>query len=262
MNEHVNRRIAVVTGAAQGIGKSIAQTLAEDGYEVISTSRNFKNIQLTEASSGSIHELKLNPAFPDDFKRLAVLIEARFGRLNLLVNNVGGVEKYGTWEELDIDDWNLAFQRNVVFTVSAIKSLENLLFKTDCSSILNVGSLTSKEPGLYNPHYSASKAALSNLTKHLANRFASRGVRVNEVLAGPVFTHSWENLLDSNEVMAPEVRSLRMQELVTAAEKAIPLGRLGKGEDIANIVKFLSGPDATWITGTSVVVDGGKSKSY
>ena len=234
MSENVHPRVAVVTGAAQGLGKSIAQTLAGDGYEVISTSRNFENTQLSESSSGPIHELKLNPAFPDDFKRLSNSIETRFGRLNLLVNNVGGIEKYGKWEELDLDDWNLAFQRNVVFTVSAIKSLEDLLFKTEGSSILNIGSLTSKEPGVYNPHYSSSKAALSNLTKHLANRFADRGVRVNEVLAGPVFTQSWENLLDSNEDMLPEVRSLRMQEIVTAA----------------------------WITGTSVVVDGGKSKSH
>lgn len=262
MSESVDCRIAVVTGAAKGIGKSIAQTLAEDGYTVIATSRNFEHAHLGEVSSRRIHELKLDPAFPDSFKKLADFIEARYGRLNLLVNNVGGIEKYGTWEELDLNDWNLAFQRNVVFTVSAVKGLEELLFKTDCSSILNIGSLTSKEPGQYNPHYSSSKAALSNLTKYLATRFADKGVRVNEVLAGPIFTHSWENMLNSNEELPPNIRSLRMQELVEEAEKAIPLGRVGKGEDIANIVKFLSGPEATWITGTSVVIDGGKSKSY
>jgi 3-oxoacyl-[acyl-carrier protein] reductase len=151
---------------------------------------------------------------------------------------------------------------NVVSTVTAILACKTLLLETEGSSIINIGSSTASEPGEFNPHYAAAKAALSNLSKSLANYFGTKGVRVNEIRVGPVVTHSWDVLIEQTMDTVRKTKEVNFQEISLKIVKSIPIGRLGEPADVAKIVKFLASMDSSWITGSIIDLDGGKSRGY
>jgi NAD(P)-dependent dehydrogenase (short-subunit alcohol dehydrogenase family) len=181
-----------------------------------------------------------------------------YGGLDILVNNVGGAGKFGGFPDLSDADWRSAFDLNVLSVVHFVRAAEPYLRKAANGRIINISSIAGAQPGAFNPHYTVTKAATINLSKHLANYFVKAGVLVNVVCPGPVHSDSWD---DNVRRLASE-RGIALEEAWQQVEREesskIPLGRVGEGEDVAGLVAFLASDKASWITGSCFHVNGGK----
>jgi 3-oxoacyl-[acyl-carrier protein] reductase len=236
-------KVAIVTGASRGIGLSIAQRLVDEGAQVCITAR--KEAALAEAAdvlgdgraiyvAGSADD----PAHQDE--AIAATLE-RFGRLDLLVNNTGINPVYGRAIEVDLAAVEKIFRVNVVSALSWAQKAYAASLAEHGGAIVNVASIAGLKPAPNIGMYGASKSALIHLTEELAVELGP-SVRVNAVAPAVVKTKFANALYEGREA---EV----------AAE--YPLKRLGEPEDIAAVVAFLLSQDAAWVTGQTIVVDGG-----
>ena len=237
---------AIVTGASRGIGLAIARRLVDDGARVIITARNQADLE------DAADTFPANSVFPiagkaDDPEHRAdvyrTVIE-QFGHLNILVNNAGINPSYGALADLDLDAARKILEVNVLGTLAWVQAAlrhQTLGFVDRGGSIINVSSVTGETPSPGIGMYGVSKAAVSHLTRSLAVELAP-AIRVNAVAPAVVKTRFAAALYESNEQ-------------VVAAE--YPLGRLGVPEDVAHAVAFLASPEASWITGQVIRLDGG-----
>ena len=180
--------------------------------------------------------------------------------LNVIVNNAGGVEKFAGFFELETEDWLQAFQLNTMSIVHISRAAHSYLKESKSGRIININSATALQPGVYNPHYSASKASAINLTKHLANIMARDNILVNSIVAGTFESDSWDRnirRLAADENISSEIALKKELELAT---NSIPLGRIGSPEDITPLVLLLASEKFSWATGACFTVDGGKTR--
>ena len=260
MNLQLTGRVALVTGGSKGIGRAIVQALAEAGAQVAATARGTAALQQTALELPGLEILTLAADATDQEavnSAVARVIEV-YGKLDILVNNVGGAVKFGGFADLTDRDWQRAFDLNVLSIVHFVRAAEPHLRQSKNGRIITISSISGVQPGTFNPHYTATKAATINLSKSLANHFVKDHVLVNTVCPGPVHSESWED----------NVRRLALERRIPAEEAwqqvereeslKIPLGRVGDGEDIAGLVAFLASDKASWITGSCFHVNGGK----
>lgn len=228
-----SERTALVTGGARGIGRSIAEHLAQSGWKVVATyNTGFDEAKELRRTHGvEIRQLDLTDRSRSlDFARQ---IRDEFS-LDALVNNAGILEKE-SFEDFTFDAWDRTLEVNV--TAPLILAQEIGLHMSAGGSIVNIASTDACIGSFRSIAYSASKAALLSVTRSLANVFGSRGVRANAVTPG------W---VDNG-----------MTEESYEASSLTPLGRNGSPDDIAKVVAFLLSADASFITGASIVADGG-----
>ena len=166
----------------------------------------------------------------------------------------------GFWG-LDDADWLESYNLNVMGAVRFTRLAVPLLRESKTPRIINVTSISALQPGTYNPHYAAAKAALLNLSKYLSNILVEDGILVNSVCPGPVYSDSW----DRNVERLAEERGISVDDSRAAIDREeaakIPLKRIGEGRDVAGLVVFLASDEASWITGSCFHVDGGKYRS-
>jgi NAD(P)-dependent dehydrogenase (short-subunit alcohol dehydrogenase family) len=249
MELQLKDKVALVTGASRGIGLAVASLLVDEGMRVLAISRSGPPPDL-----GAVH-FQLDMQGTDSGKVAVAACMERFGQLDVLVNNVGS-GRIGTgfasetdehWEEF----WNLNFMSAVRTCRSALPHLTE-----PGGVIVNVSSVNGAMPesGIYS--YSATKAAMNNMTVGLAREVAARGIRVVGVAPGPVSTPLW---LGSYGVaaQASALGGGEPADIVAAAERAIPLGRFSTADEIAAAIAFLASPRAGSITGTTLRIDGG-----
>jgi len=238
--------IAIVTGAGRGIGEAIARRLAHGGARVACVSR-------TEANAAKTAEA-INASAPDaarpyavdvaDRKSVAALCEqilADFGRVDILVNNAG-LTRDGLAMRMSEEDWDLVLDTNLKGAFNFIQGVMRPMIKQRSGRIINISSVAGLSGNAGQANYSASKAGLIGLTKTLAKELASRGITVNAVAPGFIST-DMTNILPDN--------------IKTAVLTQIPLGKFGEPDDIAAAVAFLASPEAKYITGQTLTVDGG-----
>jgi NAD(P)-dependent dehydrogenase (short-subunit alcohol dehydrogenase family) len=242
-------RVALVTGVSRGIGLAVADELLAEGVGVFGTSRS-----QPPAREGLEH-LMVDMADPAAAERAVSACLDRFGRLDVLVNNVGS-GRIGTGFDSESDEqwatyWGLNFMSAVRMSREALPHLVD-----SGGVIVNISSINGDMPesGIYS--YSATKAALNNLTVGLAREYAGRGVRVVGIAPGPVRTPLW---LGEHGVaaQASALGAGEPEDIIAAAERAIPLGRFSTPEEIAAAVAFLASPRAGSVTGTTLRIDGG-----
>ncbi|MEU6351405.1 SDR family NAD(P)-dependent oxidoreductase [Streptomyces sp. NPDC047072] len=236
---------ALVTGAARGIGAAAARRLAEEGASVLLTDRDGEVVEETAAGLRE-QGLSVRASACDVGDRAAVeaavahAVEA-FGGLDVLVNCAARCTRMTPLFEDEPDD---AWEQDLDITLSGPYRCSRAalphLVASGRGAIVTIGSVNGLQD-FGNHAYSAAKAGLGSLTRTLAGHAAARGVRVNMVVPGTVRTSAWEG---------------RDTE-ISRIEKLYPLGRVGEPEDIAAAVAFLASRDAAWITGTTLVVDGG-----
>lgn len=242
-------QVALVTGGSRGIGKAVVQALAKEGAKVAFVYRGSTEAASAleaevAAAGGTAKAHQGDVAEPDTAKRIVDAVLADWGRIDILVNNAG-VIRDGLFVRMDPNNWAEVINTNLNGTFSFCKAVsDQMVFKQRFGRIVNVSSVAADYVNAGQTNYSASKGAVNSFTRSLAVELGGRNVTVNAVAPGFIETD-----------MSEAVR----QKAGDILKKMVPLKRLGKPEDIANVVVFLCSPLAGYITGQVITVDGGLS---
>ncbi len=266
MELELKNKVALVTGASQGIGLATALTLKSEGARVVAVSRG-TSPELSAALDDTLVHVSADLATPEGPGLAVAAAVEQFGRLDVLVNNAGGPPPGVTmprfsFDQLDDDDWTAMLDFNVLSTVRAVRAaLPHLLERG--GSIVNVSSTHAHVPSGINVDYGVAKAGINNLTQALSEEFGPRGVRVNTVSPGPVRTPWWTKEGGAADVLAQATGSDRDTVLDTSAAEMMNLttGRLIDPQEVADVIVLLASPRSASTTGSDVVVDAGLRKA-
>jgi NAD(P)-dependent dehydrogenase (short-subunit alcohol dehydrogenase family) len=254
-------RIALVTGGGSGIGRVISLALAREGAEIVICGRNVTALQEAKREIPGSCFFSLDATKPEEVKNLFRATIEAFGKLDILVNNIGGVNQFEEFPNLTDADWQEAFDLNVMSTVRFTREAIPWLEKSKYASIVNISSVSGKKTGNYNFHYCAAKAAQLSLNQALSGYLAPKRIRVNAVCPSTVKGEGmWERDIEDlarRKGLTIEAAREHMEEGV---QKKIPLGKICTPEDVAEAVVFLASDKARFITGTAMMVDGGISR--
>ncbi len=239
-------KIALVTGASKGIGRAVAVALAAKGAYVVvnyngSESKAQETCQLITEAGGECEMMRFNVAEETETTEAIQEIIKKHGALDILVNNAG-ITKDGLLMRMSDEDFDAVYSVNLKGTFHTIRAVSRQMLKQKSGRIINISSVSGVLGNAGQANYSASKAGVIGLTKSVARELASRGVTVNAVAPGFIETDMTENM---------------PQAAKDGALGQIPLGRMGKPEDIAETVAFLASENAAYITGQVICVDGG-----
>ncbi|HEX5087425.1 MAG TPA: SDR family oxidoreductase [Nocardioides sp.] len=266
MDLELNDKVAVVTGASQGIGLATALTLRAEGARVAAVSRT-TSPRLEAALDESLVHVSADLATAEGPGRAVDAAVARFGRLDILVNNAGGPPPGVTMPRFSFDhlgdaDWTAMLEFNLLSAVRAVRAaLPHLL--EHGGSIVNVSSTHAHVPSGVNVDYGVAKAGINNLTQALSEEFGPRGVRVNTVSPGPVRTPWWTKDGGAADVLAQATGTDRDTVLDRSAAEMMNLttGRLIDPQEVADVIVLLASPRSASTTGSDVVVDAGLRKA-
>jgi acetoin reductase-like protein len=253
MENNVSSPVAVVTGAAQGIGRAIARRLASDGFAIAIVDINAKALDEVKREIESLGAEAL--ALAADLTKLedvqkVITRSAEWGQLSVLVNNAGRVI-ITPFLEITEQEWDAMLTLNLKTVFFAMQFSARLM--SAGGRIVNLSSISGRSGRPDQPHYAAAKCGVISLTQSAALAFASQGITVNAVCPGVVETPMTSGI---HEIRAAALGITPEESLARMIAK-IPLGRPAKTDDIASVISFLCSPDAAYITGQSLNVCGG-----
>ncbi len=244
----LNGRVGLVTGGGGGIGREIARRFARDGMAVAVLDRDGDAAQAAAVEVGGL-ALAADVAVPDEVARAVDAILARWGRIDVLVNNAG-IAWTGPALEMPLDTLRAMLRVNVEGVFIAGRAVLPHMIARRSGSIVNLASWAGKTGAAYFAGYSATKFAVIGLTQALAREMAPHGVRVNAICPGIVVDTAMRTALEAQQ---------RRWHLPQTAEreKLIPLGRVSVPDDVARVAAFLASDEAAYITGESINLSGG-----
>jgi len=241
----VKDRVAVVTGASRGIGRSIALALAAGGAKIVAADISLEGCEalVAELAKGGTEGLAVqcNVAVAEDAERLVAAATEKFGRVDILINNAG-ITRDGLLMRMKDEEWDAVLSVNLKGAFVCTRAASKVMSKQRYGRIINIASIVGQMGNAGQANYCASKAGLIGLTKSVARELARRNVTANAVAPGFIAT-------DMTDALPEKAR----QEL--AAQ--IPMERLGSADDIANAVLFLASDNSAYITGQVLAVNGG-----
>lgn len=236
---------AIVTGSARGIGKAIAEKLASEGANIVVVDVNLEAAEETakELASNGVKTLakKVNVVSFDEVNSLFTEVKKEWGSVDILVNNAG-ITRDNLLLRMKPEDFDLVIDVNLKGVFNGIKAAFPIMMKQKSGKIVNIASVIGIMGNISQANYSASKGGVIALTKTAAREFGKRGVNVNAVAPGYINTPMTDELSD-------QVKNGILQ--------MIPMDKMGQPEDVANVVLFLSSNESDYITGQTIVVDGG-----
>ena len=239
-------KIAVITGASRGIGFAVAQKLAEYGAECILVSRKPKDLdraaEKIRENGFKARPMACHTGHPGQIRQMYEKIGEKYGKLDILVNNAATNPHFGEMITAEESVWDKTLDVNLKGPFFMIKYAVPLM--KDGGAVVNVSSVNAIKPGVFQGIYSATKAALLNMTKTLARELAPKKIRVNALLPGLTDTRFASAIISS-------------EEICRYAVDQIPMGRYAKPEEMAGAVLYLVSDAASFTTGTHVICDGG-----
>jgi 3-oxoacyl-[acyl-carrier protein] reductase len=241
--------VSLITGARTGLGKYIALAFAREGATVVAASRSISEdhdfIQKNETDSkGCIVPLRLDVRDFTQVEQAVTEILARFGRLDILVNNAG-ITRDSLVAQMGEEDWDVVIDTNLTGTFNCTRAVMRPMLKQKRGKIINIASVAGVAGNAGQANYSAAKAGVIGLTKSLAAELGSRGINVNAIAAG---------LLEVG--IGQQLDQKYQQQFINQ----IPLARLGTAQDVVETVLFLASGKSDYITGQTIVVDGGMGR--
>ncbi len=260
-------KVAVVTGGGKGIGAAVARELLEAGARVVAGSRKAGTDLTGLGTADTLAAVDVDLSTTDGPAELVAVATERFGGLDVLVNNVGGLAggapRFGGFLSVTDQDWLASVEINLLSMVRATRAAVPVMLGRGGGVIVNVSSVNAFLPDPSVVDYAATKAAVTNLGKALSAEFAPQGIRVNTVSPGPVRTPLWTGPGGLGEQLGAAMGTDPDGAMQAMADGlgGIRLGRFGTAEEIARLVVFLAGPASTWMTGSDVVIDGGLVKT-
>ena len=238
-------QVAVVTGSARGIGKTIAMILAEAGANIVISDLNVEagkeTVEVIKAMGREAIWVETDVSKSDQANLLIETTQEKFGRLDILVNNAG-ITRDNLLMRMSEDEWDSVIAVNLKGTYNCIRAATKIFMKQRTGRIINIASVVGQMGNAGQANYASSKAGVIGLTKSVAKEFAARNILVNAVAPGFIETTMTEKL--------PEKAREALLQL-------IPLAKLGQPEDVAKVVLFLSSSRSSYITGQVINVDGG-----
>ncbi len=240
------KKTALITGATRGIGKQIAITLAQAGYDIAINYRkeneDLKNTkQEIEQTGAKCLTLQGDVSNYEDCEKIAKEIIQEYGKIDVLVNNAG-ITKDTLLMRMKKEDFEDVININLIGTFNMTKNIIPYMMKNRTGRIINISSVVGISGNAGQANYAASKAGIIGFTKSLAKEVGSRNILVNSIAPGFIETAMTDVL---------------KEEIKEEISKTIPLKRMGKAQDVANVVKFLASEESSYITGQVIHVDGG-----
>jgi NAD(P)-dependent dehydrogenase (short-subunit alcohol dehydrogenase family) len=252
-NNELSGKIALVTGGTKGTGKAIAERLLQAGATVIITARN-----APEQANADLHFISADLSTADGTNQVISEVLSRYGKLDILVNNLGGSSTpAGGFAALTDQDWESTLQANLLAPVRLDRAFLPPMVERKSGVIIHVASIQGKLP-LYDSTlpYAAAKAALRNYSKSLSNEVTPKGIRVLTVSPGWINTtasKAWLGEIARNANSTVE----QAKQSVMDALGGIPFGRPAEPKEVAELIGFLVSPRASYLTGTEFIMDGG-----
>jgi NAD(P)-dependent dehydrogenase (short-subunit alcohol dehydrogenase family) len=247
-------KVAVVTGGTEGIGRATALRLAQEGAKVAICARRQEMLDKTAAeirkTGADVLAVAADMSKAADVERFMKAVVERFGRIDILVNNAG-TSMRGKFLELQDKAWSDDIELKVFGAIRCTRLAVPHMKKNGGGSILNITISSAKQPGAESYPTSVSRAAGLAITKALSKEFAADNIRVNTVCIGKIKSGQHERRYTREGKKA--------EDYYREASKDIPLGRVGEADEVANVITFLVSDAASYVTGTSVNLDGGIS---
>jgi len=253
-------RNAVITGASAGIGLGIAMSLAAQGVNLLLVSRDEERLKLSVKEISSKFKVQVDYV-PGDvgeislIKKVDIKIKENFSKCDILVNNAGGPPMGGFLEHGE-EAWQSAFEINLLSAVRFSKLLAPGMKENEWGRIINITSTLAKEPSPQMVLSATMRAGVSAFTKAISTELASTGVTVNTVCPGGVLTQRMNNLVEQSA----QDQGKSFEEVLASNEKSIPIGRFASTTEFADVVLFLISERARYLTGLSLMADGGLTK--
>jgi NAD(P)-dependent dehydrogenase (short-subunit alcohol dehydrogenase family) len=248
----LSEKVVIVTGAGSGIGEAIAKRLSAEGAFIavcdIDEAGGKRVVDDIQANGNYAEFFYVNVTQENQVRELVEQVAESHGKMDIMVNNAG-IGKSGTVLEQTEEDWDLMMSVNAKGTFFGCKyAIQQMLTQETKGCIVNIASVAGMVGVLNRAGYCASKAAIVGLTKSVASDYAEKGIRVNSISPGTIESPWIKKILADNP--DPENARIHMQQRQ-------PIGRMGTPEEIANLVLFLSSDEASFITGSNIVADGG-----
>ncbi len=253
-------KAALVTASSKGLGKAAAVGLAKEGVNVVTCARGEEALRQTEAEiralgRGEVEALALDVSDSASPAKLVAKTVERFGRLDILVCNAGGPPP-GPFMKFKDDDWQMALNLNLMTTIRLCREAIPHMQRQGGGRIFTITSMGAKQPLDNLVLSNVSRAGVTALVKTLANELAGENIRVNNIMPGIIYTDRIQFLIENDA----ESRHVTVEEAKATREKDIPLGRMGRPEELGNLIVFLASEAGSYITGASIAVDGGRIK--
>lgn len=263
MDINLKNRKIVITGVSEGIGRSLAMAFGEMRAIVAGSARNSERLRAIESEISGTGHFFYSADFSksDDIKTFHDKAISAMGGVDVLINNVGSIQKLAGFFDLTDEDWQEVFDVNLMSAVRACRLFSSSLTQSAAPRIINITSVAASHPGDIFPHYSAVKAGLCNLTISLARSLASDNVLVNSVSPGPVWSKSWDD--EAKNIAKKSEKDLQaiVDEMKNSSAQTLLLKRMGVPDDVTGLVLFLASDLSNWITASNFTVDGGFSQN-